>query len=196
MKVYKFDENADKYQSFMDDLTEEEVEKNLATVYRFDGTSKKDIWKQPKGLYIANPMKERGNFFHLGCQIAMDQHAYTVLKDIMDGCCELLPFTFENETYYAINIINVIDCYDYEKGKYEYWKNNTSKEDIIGIKKYVFNPSNFNKKSIFKDNFTMVRNFTYEGFLPNPEKEFKYLYEKHGLKGLTFRLLWDSEKDS
>lgn len=179
----------------MDDLSDEEAEEELATVYRFDGTRKTDIWKQPKGLYIANPMKERGNFFHIGCQVAMDQHAYTVLKDVMDSCCELLPFSYENKTYYAINIVNVIDCYDYKKGKYEYRNEIKSKDYITSIKKYVFNPANFNEKSLFKDDIIMLENFTYEGFLPDPEKEFKYLYEKHNLKGLTFKLFWDSEKD-
>lgn len=197
MKVYTVYTNYDKYQSFMNDLTVEEIEKDLTTIYHFDGIRRVDIWKQPRGLYIANPMDEKGDFFHLSCEIAMNQKAYSVLKEIMDASCELLPFTYENETYYAINVLNVIDCYDYKKGVYDYLEDGTkSKNDIWSIKKYAFNPNNFNDKSLFKDDIFKVSTFTYEGFLPNPEKEFKYLYEKHGLKGLTFRLLWDSEKDS
>ena len=192
MKVYQVNYDVDNYQSFMHNCSDED----LVTVFSFDGIPKNKEWKQPEGLYISNPMNEKGDFYHLGGQIALNQKAFLVLKPVLEACCELLPFTFEGDNYYAMNVLNVIDCYDYEKGEYDYMEEgSTKKENIWGVQKYAFNPQNFNDKSIFKDDIFKSRIFTYEGFLSDPEKEFKYLYEKNGLKGLRFRLLWDSEKD-
>jgi hypothetical protein len=111
------------------------------------------------------------------------QKAVDALKDLIEGRAEILPLIHSEAQYYAINVINVVDCFDYEKGKVE----KDEEYDVIkDIKKYAFKFDKLQDDTIFKirEDHTMYIYIT---------DEFKQRVEESGLAGFRFVEVWDSE---
>ena len=85
-----------------------------------------------------------------------------------------------------MNVLNVVDCLDYEKSEFEYSPRNSNK--IIGFKKFAFKFDKVIGHHIFKIPETLRADI----FISD---ELKQKIENSGLKGFKFIEMWDSEKE-
>jgi hypothetical protein len=72
--------------------------------------------------------RKHPDFFEIECSgvIAISQKAADKLVDVFKDFVEMLPIETDAGRYYAINVLNFVDCLDKEKSVY-----NATKNDII-----------------------------------------------------------------
>ena len=92
---------------------------------------------------------------------------------------------YSKERYYAINVVQVIDCIDYKKAECIRFK---SSNRVMDFTKYAFKPEMVKGKHIFKipehpRAYVLVSD------------EFRNRVLNSGLEGFHFEELWDSEKE-
>jgi hypothetical protein len=112
------------------------------------------------------------------------EKAVLMLKNMLNDKVEVLPYSNKKEHYYAINVINMIDCVDLEKSEviwdYEY---NIVKE----IKRFVFIEEKVRNQVIFKIP-------QYKGTRVFVTDTFRDKVIETNLTGFKFYEVWDSEE--
>jgi hypothetical protein len=73
--------------------------------------------------------------------------AVRVLMNSLEGKAEILPYEHPTEIYYAINVINLLDCLDLTKSIVV---KNPRYNNITDVKKYAFVEDLVSKETIFK----------------------------------------------
>lgn len=191
MRVYEVDHDSDNFQHFFyDDLGYD------VALLTFNGDEKGDQFRLPKNIYIPNPMKKEGDFREMGA-IVLRESARRVLAPILDPISQYIEFDYVGERQTLLNILNCCDCLDQKRSDI-YWKTVPNGHRLpFSIRRYAFSPENFSGFSVFRlpEIAAVGRIFTYEGVLEDKNKEFKYVVEKNNLKGLKFKLVWDSEAE-
>lgn len=110
----------------------------------------------------------------------LSEKAVHTLRDFLEGKVEILPCEHDTGTYYAINIINVIDCIDYEKADIDQTK------VVPEITKYAFIQSLLEGEKIFKiPQYKVTKIYVTD--------EFRKRVLESNLTGFEFIELWDSE---
>lgn len=158
-----------------------------ADIVQGRNVSKVATWVPPP-IFVNKPELERGNFTKVwGFNgFAVDTRACEVLKGIFDENCELLPFLpHEGETFYRLNVLNIVDCLDAEKTK---WKLQPNGEKSLQVEGYQFDPTRFNRGTLFKLPKQSAL-LTVTGVFPE-KSDFKKLVEHEGLTGLKFEEVW------
>lgn len=110
--------------------------------------------------------------------------ALKYLKPLIEPNVEILPLEFEEEEYYGINVITVVDGIDYEKSIYKTFRDG---KRILAFKKYSFLPNKIEGIPIFK----IPDERTRYCFVSD---EFKDRVEINKLTGFKFELVWDSNE--
>lgn len=123
-----------------------------------------------------------------------DAETRKIISELIDDNVEFLPLIFHKGAhpksftttasygeYYAINILTTLDCLDYDRSEFTYFK---STGGIRGIRKRVFKPDCIGDTPIFKLPI-LNRVTTYV------TDEFKQLVEDNNLTGLKFRKVWE-----
>ncbi|MGB8454765.1 MAG: DUF1629 domain-containing protein [Anaerocolumna sp.] len=110
--------------------------------------------------------------------------AVECLKEVLGKNIEILPVYIDEQEFYLINALEVLDCLDHEKSEIKYF---TGTERIMSIKKHVFIEQKLKGKNIFR-----IKEQEKAG--PFVTDKFKEAVEKSGLEGFEFREVWDSEK--
>ncbi len=82
--------------------------------------------------------------------------------------------------FWAVNVLEVLDCLDHSLSEFEYLASGNLKH----ITRYVFKPNCIENKPIFK----IPERKGKQIFVSD---EFKALVENNGLKGLTFKKVWE-----
>lgn len=100
--------------------------------------------------------------------------AYTLVNPLFVDPPEITQFFPPKEKWYALNILNVMDCVDYEHS--EVLRSESGKRK--GIRNIVFKANCSDNKPIFKISEYIDRTYTSD--------QFKQLIEAHKLQGLTF----------
>lgn len=154
----------------------------------FDGQEKTTFWDE-NNWSIDNPKIKETNFINFGNSGALvfDQKVYdSDLYAILERAGEILPIKIKTQTYYALNILNVVNCLDKTLTQWEYYDNGSP----FRINKYHFKTKKMSESLIFK---IPERNKT-EIFccsLPeNPEKQFYAMYQKLKFTGLNFEEIY------
>lgn len=151
------------------------------------GVRKLHSWT-PLPIFVDKPECDRGNFVHVwGLEdFAVDNEVCHALGDIFVKTCELLPFQpYEGKQYYRLNILNSVDCLDYENTK---WRIGPDGRPSAEIEEFHFNPALVGQFSLFK---LPKRSglLTISG-LRNGEPEFKSVVERCGFAGVKFEEIW------
>lgn len=149
---------------------------------RFDGTKRSDTWVPIDVQVIEDRRKSDTPGLSSGVPV-LSPRAIEVLKDLMGDKVEILPLRCRKGEYYAINVLDVLDCIDYEKAEFERFE---SSGRIMLFNKYAFNPDCVNGKHIFKIVDEPVRR-------PFVSDEFRNRVLDNELVGFKFDLVWDSE---
>ena len=114
------------------------------------------------------------------------KRALDVLLLCIQDCVEILELVFEEQQYFGINVISVLDVVDYERAKYIKFQ---SSGRIMVFTKYAFKEcDDLKEHPIFK----LVDEPRREPFV---SETFKDLVVKNKLTGFKFELVWDSEKN-
>lgn len=140
-----------------------------------DGVSKRQSWK-PVDLYVPNPLDAPSDIYRLNTNVLLlEANAKDALKDVVSGCGEAYDLPFENRLLYVLNVMSFIPA---PLGDEDF-----PKDGLLYDLKHV-------TTSLARLPWGSVRAIS--GVTP-PELDFKLLVEKHNLKGLSFREVWDSE---
>ncbi|WP_340400343.1 suppressor of fused domain protein [Paenibacillus sp. FSL H8-0079] len=120
--------------------------------------------------------------------MVINARAIEALKDYLVNKVELLPVEYNNEEYYVMNVINILDCID---------KNSSIADKYGGFKNYIFIEEEINNEHIFKTisydyELTELPIISSQTFVSD---EFKQRVEEAGLQGFRFRLAWSSEPE-
>lgn len=189
MKVYRYNFDPDVYQGFTWKYNPEDED-----WFDFHGKIKGPEWRPANDIYILNPMDEKGDFFGFVHEIVLSKRALDLLRPVLEPCCEFLEFEYEGEIYNLANVLEKGEFLDHSKVKVDWIDLGNGEMLRGGVDKKIFDPAKLPDCSVFRvEEVNCSGVYTYEGVKENPEEEFKYLVEKHDLKGAYFRLIWDSE---
>jgi len=151
---------------------------------KFDCEPKKASWKQLE-FYIYNPKTQSKNFYNIGWEaLVFNEKVLTICQAVFEKSGEILPIQVEREdNLYILNVLNCIDCLDYEKSKWNIYPNGRKGR----ILNYVFLEDKLkNYLDIFK--IPETRATSIYCYIEDEMKEncFYNLYHKNNLTGLEF----------
>ena len=105
-------------------------------------------------------------------------------QPFMSDKVQILPIDYEGtKTLYVLNVINVVDCLDYEKSKIRRFSDGTVSE----IDEFAFDYSKVSQHDIFK----IPEKIWSTVFVSD---KFKATVEENGLIGFKFTEVWDSDE--
>lgn len=187
MKVYEIRSDVRNFQWLFPDVPDSQI----LDYTTFDGTSRIHSWQSP-GVFCLKPLLQKGDFLHFGSgNLLANQRAMGIVGTFFEMSGELLPLWYDNEQYTLLNVLECINCLDVEKSD---WLR-AADGSFVEIRKYRFHVDRFTTSPIFKIPETRsasVLTWERDGC---PESEFKACVESHGLSGLIFKELWDSEQE-
>lgn len=179
MKIWILDCDVDIYEN----LTWKE-ELDIDYIQSFDGAEKMKNWNPMKVKRMYD--REFSNTPGLSPHIPVfDEKAISVLGDLLIGNAEILPLNCEDGNFYAINVINVMDCIDYEKSQYKTFRDG---KRIMRFTKYVFDERKIEGMNLFKTKDEPLKR-------PFVSEVFRKRVVDNNLTGFKFELAWDSEQD-
>lgn len=184
MKVYRVQNDVNRYQYFLPQY-EEDWDRLV-----MDGTPKSDIWTPPP-VYVYKPRHKSGDFYQFGAgMLITNPQATEVLRTHLEMAGELLPLPFEGQIFNVLNVTECINCLDQDKTQWTYGESGKTRVEIT---EYVFHPNRFSESPLFKIPETCRGEVLLVEGLYDPEDEFRYVVEQHGLEGLVFEELWSSD---
>ncbi len=168
-------------------LSSVDDDKCFEIVINFDGRSLISGWepleytkyKAHKDLPLSDKPSAGPNFPIVSLK------AVKYLKEVLGENVEILPVYIDEQEFFLINKLEVLDCLDYEKSEIEYFSGEPKR--IMEIVKYSFIEQKLKGKNIFR-----IKEQKKTG--PFVTDKFKEAVEKSGLEGFEFREVWDSEK--
>ena len=160
-------------------------------ILKMDCRPKVSNWKSPE-IYIHNPKRTVGNFFHLcsGAVVA-DELATAQLRSILEMAGELLPLSYGTADLSLVNVLECVNCLDQRKTEWMIGKTTGAKIRII---RYHFDKSRLSESTLFKIPETAAGEVLCVQGLKDPKDEFRSQVEAASLKGLIFEPLWSDEK--
>ena len=169
---------------------------HLASRYETDptpplnlGASQLGAWEPRQVWYHPAEFRSNkgiANFPGWSSGIVCDAEAITILKKLISEHAEFLPLAFTSSTiidttYSAINVLRILDCLDYKRSEFTYFKNTGN---IRKVRKFEFKPNSIGGVSIFKlPILRSIRTYVTD--------EFKELVEDNNLTGLRFGKVWE-----
>ncbi|WP_166242599.1 imm11 family protein [Paenibacillus turpanensis] len=182
MKVWKWDYESDKYDSFTIPDTGKVMDQYFDPY--FNGTWIGDKWGEIQ--FETYRSRKACDCTGIGSNIPIfSGRAVQTLAQLLNPNVELLPLQHPTKRYFAVNVTRIVDGLDYEKSVVEYAEGlpGVIKEasrfefKIDAIKEYpIFKIPEFKNRRVFVTDI------------------FKDAVEANGLKGFAFELLWDSEE--
>ena len=140
-----------------------------------DGASKRSTWKAIE-LFVPNPLDAPSDVYTFNANVLiLEANAKDILTPVISSCSEVYEQPFDGRMYYVLNVMKYIPA--------------------------PLGDDDFPNEGLFYDlkdaGSSLVRLpwgtiVAISGVTP-PELDFKLLVEKHNLKGLSFREVWDSE---
>lgn len=140
-----------------------------------DGRSKIGTWK-PLDLYVPNSLDAPSDIYNFNNRsLILEERAKNVLLPVIASCGEMYEQAFEDRMLYVFNILKFTS---------DPLGNDDSPEDGLFYDLAGVDTSLARLSWVIPVAISGVT---------SPELDFKLLVEKHNLKGLSFREVWDSE---
>lgn len=157
------------------------------------GESRLEVWPDALQLTIGDRKRPRGLFFQWSAGeyiLTPEAQDDQTLVSLLEVNGEFLPVTVDGEPLLFHNITCFSDCVDHNRSRF--------KTPTAAIPHQLLFPYFDVAKVPLGIHFRLreypgARYVATDSSLP-PEKDFYQWYHQQGYKGLTFRLLWDSEK--
>ncbi len=181
MKIYELESQANKYDYFV--IGDDKVVDQMLFDYKFDGNRVAHRW-QPVKVKIDEKDERPCDKPTFSYGPVFSRRALDILGDIIGSNVEILPLIYEKGDYYLINVINLLDCINYEKAQYIPFSSGRPMRFV----QYSFKENLVKSVDIFKIvEFPKVTVFVSE--------KFKEVVTKNKLTGFKFIEVWDSEKE-
>ena len=120
--------------------------------------------------------------------VLFNQKAKDCLEGVFGDYVEFVPAKYQDDIYYIVNVLNVIDGLNYEKSEFK----KTHDGSPYSVKKFSFKPNIVKDVSIFK---VFLKDHIYSTNLL-VSQEVKDIVEANGLTGFSFEEVWrDDETD-
>lgn len=183
MKIWRVDKNVDDYSGF---YLKNEDDKNILEE-KLDKGDLVSNWNELE-VEVHEADKPIGDCPHLwsgGYSLIVSERGKEIISNNYKNYIQFLSLNYsqENQKFYVLNNLNIIDCVDYNKSELEILMN----KYIVDVKKYVFN-ENAKKAPIFKiylDGVIKISTFV--------NNDFKNLIEDSRLEGFKFTEVFDFE---
>lgn len=182
MKIWKLNFELDEY-----DNLKFAKEFSIDEIRLFNGSSQKDHWQIKEVVRI-----EPGKRLELSDAPGLlpnlpvfSERAVRVLSRFLEDTSELLPLANNEKSFFAINIVKVLDCVDHEKSQYKLFRDG---KRIMRFIKYSFDKSKIQGCHLFKIIDEPLGS-------PFVSDEFRELVIRSGLTGFVFKLVWNSEDE-
>jgi hypothetical protein len=166
---YRYDIQPDEYEhlTLVDDA-------GWSVLQGFTGESRAASWRPLRVEAI--PSGPRGDFPLLASHVPVfSRRALDVLGDLVAGDAEALPLDFPETEYYALNVLDPLDCIDEERSEIERFSDGT----VMFVSRYVFFRGCTQGRALFKVRSTELQDV----FVSD---DFRRRVEEHGLRGLRF----------
>lgn len=189
MKIYKVSADHDKYDACEIDFAAcAENHPDIGgydMMFNLDGTAVASKW-WPRRMRRYNDAPLADYISKLsGDVIIMRREAIEKLRPIL-GNYELLPLDCDFGDYWAINVLDVLDCIDYERAEFKRFskKNENELPRIMMFTKYAFCPEKVRNHHVFKIvDCPKAAIFVDEVFLNE--------VSRHNISGFKCKLVWE-----
>ena len=186
MRIYRIVADVNRYQGFSvegDDIWHTDM-------MTFDCKPKGSDWAAPS-VYTLHPRLTRGSFFNL-CPgaLVLDGHATEALQDLLEMSGEMLPLSYNNESFTVLNVTECVNVLDEDGCKWVYGKSTGAR---IRIERYAFRANRLTEAPLFKIPETCRSEILCCEGLKDSDDEFKHRVERLGLKGLIFEEVWEGQ---
>ena len=114
--------------------------------------------------------------------VLFNQKAKDCLEGVFGDYVEFVPAKYQDDIYYIVNVLNVIDGINYERSEFR----KTGDGKPYAVNKFSFRPNIVNNISIFKL-FLEDRIYSTEIFV---SQEVKDIVEANRLTGFSFEEVW------
>jgi len=103
----------------------------------FIGKALGSSWVPPE-IRISNTSKKAKDFISWMLQVIVcSERALSCLRPLLEQECEILPLIkVKNKQYYALNVLSLVDCLDFDRSEIVMSPSDPSR--ILTIKKYAF----------------------------------------------------------
>lgn len=177
MKIWHLDFELDEYDNLVPVM-----ELSIDRIQSFNGSSKSEQWEPiaVKKMEDKELSNAPGFYSHIP---VFDKKTLDIVKDLIKNSVEVLPLLSSLGEFYAINVIEVLNCINYDKSEFKTFRDGNR---IMGFIQYEFIEEVIKGKHIFKIVDEPLRR-------PFVSDEFRIRVQKNNLKGFKFELAWDSE---
>lgn len=191
MKIYSVRLDYDNYDACRIDyeacaLEHSDIE-DYDMMFNMDGSSKKDSW-WPRIIKRYNDNPQLGDYTATtssGETMIIERKAIEKLKPLM-GNIEVLPLKCDFGDYWAINVLDVLKCIDYEESEFMLLSDEIQdgRPRIMYFEKYSFKPDAIKGFNIFK-----IIDAPMSGIFAN--EVFVNAVKENAITGFEFKLLWE-----
>lgn len=155
-----------------------------------EGESRAAGWKPPPVEQVDPNLEESDFSMPDSGALIVNPRAYEVLRPLLEEAGEVLPVLHQGETYHFLHVTRYVDALDLEAVKLN---------RIGEVKRYAFIPGKLAGVGLFKI-ATAWRGKTpvcdLELYLADGHRreshDFRALVQKHDLRGLEFKKVWES----
>lgn len=109
----------------------------------------------------------------------LNEKSYKVLYPYLKNHSQIFKIKSDNKIFYVVNVIDIIDCLNYDKSELKYF---SSSGRVMDVEKYVFKTEKLKNATIFKlPEFPKSISYVTE--------EFKKAVEENNITGFKFKEL-------
>lgn len=172
------------YELWMDHTyrTYEPTPKDGYKSYMFDGVPVKErtFDKIYPSKYKDEINKPIGDVFSVEISsFILNEKSYKALYPYLKNHSQIFKIKSDNKIFYVVNVIDIIDCLNYDKSELKYF---SSSGRVMDVEKYVFKTEKLKNATIFKlPEFPKSISYVTE--------EFKKVVEENNIKGFKFKEL-------
>lgn len=172
------------YELWMDHTyrTYEPTPKDGYKSYMFDGVPVKErtFDKIYPSKYKDEIDKPIGDVFSVEISsFILNEKSYKTLYPYLKNHSQIFKIKSDNKIFYVVNVIDIIDCLNYDKSELKYF---SSSGRVMDVEKYVFKTEKLKNTTIFKlPEFPKSISYVTE--------EFKRVVEENNIKGFKFKEL-------
>lgn len=172
------------YELWMDHTyrTYEPTPKDGYKSYMFDGVPVKErtFDKIYPSKYKDEIDKPIGDVFSVEISsFILNEKSYKALYPYLKNHSQIFKIKSDNKIFYVVNVIDIIDCLNYDKSELKYF---SSSGRVMDVEKYVFKTEKLKNATIFKlPEFPKSISYVTE--------EFKKVVEENNIKGFKFKEL-------
>ncbi|NQX68947.1 hypothetical protein HQN90_22725 [Paenibacillus alba] len=174
MKIWRLGYDSNNYEGF------QVANGDWSIADQFIGRSLHQEWEPFElKVYEEAPRSDAPTF--MGCAPVFSSQAVATVKGLLEGLVELLPTYFPREEYFILNVLNVLDCMDYDQSEVVRFRSGR----VMRFKKYGFIPEIVTNQHIFK-----IKEIPEEAVFVSDEFRNNILNSR--LVGFRFEEVWSS----